>query len=128
MQNIILDTGGISDMIRRLAGSKKASVFIVVVLVSIFAAASVQAVVMNGKEVTPYVGHIVSHNHRTGEIVVKTENSTGHWRLHRHVTVLNEGKASERLNIEEIWRKTKKVRVWVSEDGEVERISVLEWK
>ncbi len=81
--------------------------------------------IMNGKEVTPYIGHIVSHNERTGEIVVKTENSTGHWRLSRQVVVLS---GRERLALPEIWRKTKTVRVYVSKDGEVQRINVLEWK
>jgi hypothetical protein len=81
--------------------------------------------IMNGKEVTPYTGYIVSHNERTGEIVVKTENSTGHWRLSSHVVVLS---GKERLALPEIWRKTKTVQVYVSKDGEVQRINVLEWK
>jgi hypothetical protein len=83
------------------------------------------ATIMNGKEVTPYVGHIVSHNERTGEIVVQTEKSTGHWRLSNHTVVLY---GKDRLTLSEIWRKTKKVRVYVSKDGEVQRITVLEWK
>jgi hypothetical protein len=87
-------------------------------------AASAQTI-MNGKEVRPYTGQIVSHNDRTGEIVIKTENSTGHWRLHRHVTVLS---GRERLELSDIWGKTRLVQVWVSKDGEVQRITVLEWK
>jgi len=83
------------------------------------------ATIMNGKEVTPYVGHIVSHNERTGEIVVQTDKSTGHWRLSNHTVVLY---GKDRLALSEIWRKTKKVRVHVSKDGEVQRITVLEWK
>lgn len=115
-------------MLRRISGLRKSCALIASVVVLCFAASGAYAVTMNGKEVTPYVGHIVSHNNRTGEIVVKTYNSTGHWHLHRHVTVLNEGKANERLALAEIWRNTGKVRVWVSKDGEVQRISVLEWR
>jgi len=87
-------------------------------------AASAQTI-MNGKEVRPYTGHIVSHNDRTGEIVVKTDNSTGHWRLNSHVVVLS---GKERLELANIWGKTKLVQVYVSKDGEVQRINVLEWK
>ena len=115
-------------MTGRISGIRRVCMLIAFVAVLCFAASAAYAVKMNGKEVTPYVGHIVSHNSKTGEIVVKTDDSTGHWRLHRNVTVLNEGKASERLALQDIWRNTKKVRVWVSQDGEVQRISVLEWK
>ena len=115
-------------MMLKVFGFKTTAVFITLIFLLSFTASIVHAKKMNGKEVTPYVGHIVSHNNKTGEIVVKTDISTGHWRLHRNVTVLNEGKASERLALDDIWRNTKKVRVWVSEDGEVQRISVLEWK
>ncbi len=115
-------------MMPRKLNLKKSAVFFTFVLLFIFTVSAAHAVIMNGKEVIPYVGHIVSHNYRTGEVVIKTDKSTGHWHLHRHVTVLNEGKASERLNLEDIWRNTRQVRVWVSRDGEVERISVLEWK
>ena len=115
-------------MMPRVLNVNKAVIFLVFALTLGFTISAAHAVVMNGKEVTAYVGHIVSHNNRTGKIVIKTENSTGNWRLHNHVTVLNEGKSSERLNLEDIWRNTRKVRVWVSRDGEVERISVLGWK
>ena len=107
---------------------KKSAVLFVMVFTLSFTVSTAHAVIMNGKEVKAYVGHIMSHNDRTGEIVIKTDSSTGHWHLHRHVTVLNEGRAGERLDLEDIWRNTRKVRVWVSRDGEVERISVLEWK
>ena len=108
--------------------SLKIAVLFIFVLTLSFSVSAAYAVTMNGKEVIPYVGHIVSHNNRTGEVVIKTDKSTGHWRLHRNVVVLNEGKANERLYLEEIWRNTRTVKVWVSRDGEVQRISVLEWK
>jgi hypothetical protein len=114
--------------VQKISGFRKTAFFIALGLILTLTASVAMAVKMNGKEVTPYVGHIVSHNNKTGEIVVKTDNSTGHWRLHRNATVLNEGKASERLNLADIWHNTKKVRVWVTGDGEVMRISVLEWK
>ena len=114
-------------MMPRKLNFKIAVLFIFVLTLS-FSVSAAYAVTMNGKEVIPYVGHIVSHNNRTGEVVIKTNKSTGHWRLHRNVVVLNEGKANERLYLEEIWRNTRTVRVWVSRDGEVQRISVLEWK
>lgn len=88
--------------------------------ISSFVAAQIN---MNGKEVRPYTGRIISHNERTGEIVLKTENSTGHWKLSHHTVVLS---GKERLNLSDIWGKTKKVEVYVSKSGEVERISVLE--
>lgn len=98
--------------------------FVITVLLGLSSAAMAQTI-MNGKEVKSYTGHIVSHNERTGEIVVKTDDSTGHWKL-SHRTVVLSGK--ERLNLTEIWGKTKTVQVFVSKDGEVQRISVLEWK
>jgi len=104
---------------------KKAIALMVFVVVFGFSSAVMAATIMNGKEVTPYIGHIVSHNERTGEIVIKTDSSTGHWRLSNHTVVLS---GKDRLILSEIWRKTKKVRVHVSKDGEVQRITVLEWK
>ena len=90
-----------------------------------FNALAIAQTVMNGKEVKVYTGQIISHNDRTDGIVVKTDNSTGHWKLSHH-TVVFSGK--ERLNLSDVWGKTKKVEVFVSKDGEVQRISVLEWK
>ena len=97
---------------------------LVSVLLSINSFVGAQTI-MNGKEVRPYTGQIISHNERTGEIVVKMENSTGHWKLSQH-TVVFSGK--QRLNLSDIWGKAKRVEVHVSKSGEVERISVLEWK
>jgi hypothetical protein len=112
-------------MIKNTFTFKKAVPLIVFLVLFSVGLAARAATTMNGKEVAPYVGHIVSHNERTGEIVVKTDNSTGHWRLSDH-TVVFSGK--ERLTLSEVWSKTKKVRVHVSKDGEVQRITVLEWK
>lgn len=105
--------------------SKKAIALLVFVV--LFAVSSIVSAetIMNGKEVKAYIGHIVSHNERTGEIVIKTDNSTGHWRLSHHTVVLS---GRERLSLADIWGKTRLVRVYVSRDGEVQRISVLEWK
>jgi hypothetical protein len=104
---------------------KRIGVLVVIAVFLAVSSAAIAGTIMNGKEVKPYTGHIVSHNERTSEIVVKTENSTGHWKLSHHTVVLF---GKERLNFSEIWRKTKKVEVFVSKDGEVQRISVLEWK
>jgi len=104
---------------------KRMIALMVVVTVFAIGSTALAATIMNGKEVKPYVGHIVSHNGRTGEIVIKTDNSTGHWRLSNHTVVLS---GKERLDLSEIWSKTKKVRAYVSTDGEVQRITVLEWK
>ena len=100
------------------------SMMILVVLLCV-SSPIVAETIMNGKEVKMYVGHIVSHNERTGEIVIKTDNSTGHWRLSDHTVVLS---GKERINLSDIWGKTKNVEVFVSKDGEVQRINVLEWK
>lgn len=81
--------------------------------------------IMNGKEVTPYTGQILSHNERTGEIVIKTDSSKGRWRLGQHTVVLF---GNERMVPSEIGGKTKKVKALVSKDGEVQRIDVLKWK
>jgi len=112
-------------MTGRILMFKKAIALMVFVVVFGMSSAVMGATIMNGKEVTPCIGHIVSHNERTDEIVVKMDNSTGHWRLNKH-TVVFSGK--DRLTLSEIWSKTKKVRVYVSRDGEVQRISILEWK
>jgi hypothetical protein len=111
-----------NSRISRLCVAAALAVFLV-----LFAADSIVTAktIMNGKEVTPYTGQIISHNSRTGEIVIKTENSTGHWRLSRNVVVLH---GKEHLVLSDIWQKTKQVRAYVSDDGEVERITVLEWR
>jgi hypothetical protein len=111
-------------MVRNTFTFKKVVALIVFFVLFSVGLAAGAATIMNGKEVTPYIGHIVSHNERTGEIVVKTDNSTGHWKLNNH-TVVFSGK--DRLTLSEVWSKTKKVRVHVSKDGEVQRITVLEW-
>ena len=96
------------------------------IFIFVFAVSSMAgAVVMNGKEVQQHVGNIVSHNDRTGEVVIKTDSSTGHWKV-SHRTAVFFGK--ERLQLSDIWGKTKKVRAHVSQDGEIQRITVLEWK
>jgi uncharacterized alkaline shock family protein YloU len=108
----------------RILGLKKVTalaVFIVVFAISSMAG----AVIMNGKEVQQHVGNIVSHNDRTGEVVIKTDNSTGHFKV-SHRTAVFFGK--ERLTLADIWGKTKKVKAHVSQDGEIQRITVLEWK
>jgi len=110
-------------MIKRIVGAP--NIIVPVLLVLCLGAAVTAQTMMNGKEVRPYIGHIVSHNDRTNEIVVKMDNSTGHWRLSPHTVVLS---GQERLQLVDIWGKTQRVEVYVSKDGEVERITVLEWK
>jgi len=63
----------------------------------------------------------------TGEIVVKLEDepSTGHWRLHPHLVAYF---GPDKIALDEVWGRSRKVRVFVAKDGEVERIVVLEWK
>ena len=83
-------------------------------------------VTVSAEETTPYVGKIVMHNARTHKIEIKTEeHSTGTWRVAKHIMVLRKG---ERLELSDIWGKTKRVRAWVTKSGIVERIDVLEWK
>ena len=122
---VSLNRGGKNMMTRRSLTYRSAMAVILFVVVSGVFPAVLNAIIMNGKEVTPHVGQIVSHNERTGQIVVKTDNSTGHWRLNDHCVVLH---GKERLQLSDIWGKTQKVQVWVSKDGEVQRITVLEWK
>ena len=112
-------------MTRKLLTFKRALGLMLFVVAFGVSPAILTATIMNGKEVTPHVGQIVSHNERMGQIVVKMENSTGHWRLSDHCVVLHD---KERLQLSDIWGKTQKVQVWVSKDGEVQRITVLEWK
>ena len=71
------------------------------------------------------LGHIVSHNKKAEGIVIKTDKSTGHWRLSNHTVVLS---GKKRLTLSEISSKIQKVRVHASKDGEIQRIFVLEWK
>jgi hypothetical protein len=112
-------------MTRKFRTFRNAIALMLFVVVCGVSPAVLDATIMNGKEVTPHVGQIVSHNERIGQIVIKMENSTGHWRLSNHCVVLHE---KERLQLSDIWGKTQKVQVWVSKDGEVQRITVLEWK
>jgi len=112
-------------MTRRFLTFKKALALMSFVVVFGVRPVVLDATIMNGKEVTPYIGQIVSHNERTGQIVIKMDKSTGHWRLSKHTVVLS---GKERLTLSDIWGKTQKVQVYVSKDGEVQRISVLEWK
>jgi len=72
-----------------------------------------------------YTGRIVSHNERTGEIVFRTGRSRHHWRLSRRV-VAYYGK--DRVQLPVVWHRSKEVRVYISGDGEVERIVVLSWR
>jgi len=71
------------------------------------------------------LGHIVSHNKKAEGIVIKTDKSTGHWRLSNHTVVLS---GKKRLTLSEISSKIQKVLVHASKDGEIQRIFVLEWK
>ena len=79
----------------------------------------------NNGDVKEYVGTIVSHNDKTNQIVIKTATSTGHWKLSDHVSVSSD---KGHVSLSDIWGKTKKVRVKVSQEGEVEHIHVIEWK
>jgi hypothetical protein len=122
---VSLNREGRDIMTRRFLTFKKALALMSFVVVFGVRPVVLDATIMNGKEVTPYIGQIVSHNERTGQIVIKMDKSTGHWRLSKHTVVLS---GKERLTLSDIWGKTQKVQVYVSKDGEVQRISVLEWK
>ena len=122
---VSLNRGGRNIMTSKFLTFKNAFALMLFVVVFGVSPAVLDATIMNGKEVTPHIGHIVSHNERTGQIVVKMENSTGHWRLSDHCVVLH---GRERLQLSDIWGKTQEVQVYVSKDGEVQRITVLEWK
>ena len=64
-------------MLPKMLTLKKSAVLLIIVLALSFTVSAAYAVTMNGKEVIPYVGHIVSHNNMTGDVVIKTDKSTG---------------------------------------------------
>ena len=82
---------------------------------------------INNTEAFPHVGHIVSHNTRTGEIEIKLDDeaATGHWRLHPHVVAYD---GPNKISLDDVWGRSKQVRLFVSKDGVVHRIIVLAWK
>jgi len=101
---------------------KASAVFILIMAVSLPVIAASAA--DHGQEAA-YTGRIVSHNERTGEIVFKTGRSRHHWKLSRRV-VAYYGK--DRVQLPVVWHRSREVRVYISGDGEVERIIVLSWR
>ena len=77
------------------------------------------------EETAVYTGRIVSHNERTGEIVFKAGRSRHHWRLGRRVVAYY---GRDRVQLPVVWHRSRDVRVYVSRDGEVQRIIVLSWR
>jgi len=86
---------------------RRASTLMVLMIVFGMGLTVLAETIVNGEEARLYIGHIVSHNERTSQIVIKTENATGRWRLSRQ-TALFYGK--ERLTLPEIFGKNKAIR------------------
>lgn len=106
----------------------KSTLFAIALLPLVLATKSAYALAVNGKEVTMHIGRIIAHNDRTGEIVIKTSNTTGRWHLNPSVAVFDEKHQNAKLYLDRIWGNAKRVKVWVAKDGEVEVLSVIEWQ
>ena len=78
---------------------------------------------MGGKIVRHYDGRVNMLNERTGRIIVDVEDgSVGHWRVGGYTVVL---RGDRRLSLHAVLDSLK-VRVWVAEDGTIQRIAILE--
>jgi len=78
--------------------------------------------VMNGKPVRAYAGHVVMLNEREGRIVIDVDDgSKGDWRIGGYTVVLRGG---EREPLKAAL-DSRRVRVWVTREGQVERINIL---
>jgi hypothetical protein len=87
-------------------------------------AVPVLAQVMDGKEVHRYEGVPNSINEQAGKIVIRTESSVGNWSIVPRTVVLF---GSERMGLGAVVESTR-VEAWVSQDGFVHRINILEMR
>jgi hypothetical protein len=79
---------------------------------------------MDGKEVRRYEGVPNSINEQAGKIVIRTNSSVGNWSVGPRTVVLF---GSERMGLGAVVESTR-VEAWVSEDGFVHRINILEMR
>jgi phenylpyruvate tautomerase PptA (4-oxalocrotonate tautomerase family) len=90
---------------------------------TLLAPASVASQMMNGKQVREYFGRVNMLNERDGKIIINIEDgSTGNWNVGRYTVVLR-GSEREPLSL---LLSSKRVRAFVSEDGTVQRVEILE--
>jgi hypothetical protein len=78
---------------------------------------------IDGKAVKAYSGAVTSLDEQAGTIVIATdENSIGNWKVGKYTVVIR-GSAREPLSP---LLNSKKVKAFVSADGEVQRVVILE--
>jgi hypothetical protein len=87
-------------------------------------AASAQTATMDGKEVRAYEGTPRSINEQQGKIVIQTATSEGNWSIGPRTVILF---GRERESIKGVEASTR-VQAWVSTDGFVHRINILEMR
>jgi len=78
---------------------------------------------MGGKQVRDYTGSVNMLNEQDGRIIIKVDDgSTGNWNVGRYTVVLR-GAQREPLSL---LLSSKRVKVWVAEDGTVQRVEILQ--
>lgn len=105
--------------------SRIAALAVLILLATAGLPSIVRSAADHGEVTAAYVGRIVSHSEKTGEIVVRTARSTHHWKLGRRVAAYY---GKDRVQLSVVWHRAGKVRLHVSHDGEVQRITVLSWR
>src|SRR5208283_1428138 len=81
------------------------------------------AQMMGGKQVRDYTGSVNMLNERDGKIIIKIDDgSTGNWSVGRYTVVLR-GSEREPLSL---LLSSKRVKVWVAQDGTVQRVEILQ--
>ena len=78
---------------------------------------------MGGKQVRDYTGSVNMLNEKDGKVIIKIDDgSTGNWTVGAYTVVLR-GSQREPLSL---LLSSKKVKVWVAEDGTVQRVEILQ--
>ena len=95
-----------------------------VALVACVLAFPALAQMMDGKEVRRYEGVPNSINEQAGKIVIRTDSSVGNWSVGPRTVVLF---GEERMGLGAVVESTR-VEAWVSQDGFVHRINILEMR
>jgi len=81
------------------------------------------AQMMGGKQVRDYTGSVNMLNEQDGKIIIKIDDgSTGNWSVGRYTVVLR-GAQREPLSL---LLSSKRVKVWVAQDGTVQRVEILQ--
>jgi hypothetical protein len=89
-----------------------------------FLSVAALAQMMDGKEVRRYEGVPNSINEQAGKIVIRTESSVGNWSIGPRTVVFF---GAERMSLGAVVESTR-VEAWVSQDGFVHRINILEMR